>query len=135
MFHLCIRRSPNCPMPTKRAMRTVNAVPNFRPMRLVFNANSFERPLRPGQGLERRILQRQPRETKNKTAATPIQTRLLLNAALNFRRTFWGEIDDGLGTAQGVLSQVNRTPARKVTIVTKGGQRTDEASSVRFCAE
>jgi hypothetical protein len=57
---------------------------------------------------------------KNTTATTPIQTRLLLNAALNFRLTFCGEIDDGLGTAQGVLSQFDPTPAGKVTIVTKG---------------
>src|SRR5450755_1511075 len=56
VFHLCIRRSPNCPMAAKRAMRTVNAMPKFSPMRLVFNANSCECPLRPGQGLERRIL-------------------------------------------------------------------------------
>jgi hypothetical protein len=142
-------------MAAKRAMRTVNAMPNFGPMRLVFNANSCECPLRLGQGLERRIFPGQPRETmqslrigvfemrgiartyskprtipipKNTTATTPIQTRLLLNAALNFRLTFCGEIDDGLGTAQGVLSQFDPTPSGKVTIVTKGGQRINAAS-------
>src|SRR5271165_522138 len=60
---VCIPRSPNCPMPAKRAMRTVNAMPNFSPMRLVFNATFCECPLRPGQGLERRILQDQPHQT------------------------------------------------------------------------
>ena len=59
----CIRRSPNCPMAAKRAMRTVNAMPNFSPMRLVFKANSRECPLRPGYGVGRRIFQEQPRET------------------------------------------------------------------------
>jgi hypothetical protein len=65
---------------------------------------------------------------KNTTAATPIQTGLLLNAALNVRLTFCGEIDDRLGTAQGVLSQFDSTPAGKATIVTKGGQRINAAA-------
>jgi hypothetical protein len=45
------------------------------------------------------------------------------------------EIDYGLGTAQGVLSQFDPTPSVKVTIVTKGGQRINAAPSVRYCAE
>jgi len=37
----CIRRSPNCPMPTKTAIRTANATPNLSPMRFLFTSNSY----------------------------------------------------------------------------------------------
>jgi hypothetical protein len=50
-------------MPAKRAMRTVNAMPNFSPMRLAFNANSGECSLEPGQSLERRVLPEETEET------------------------------------------------------------------------
>src|ERR1700691_191063 len=33
----CIRRSPNCPIPTKRAIRTANATANFNPTCLLSN--------------------------------------------------------------------------------------------------
>ena len=46
--------------------------------------------------------------------------------SLNVRLTFCGEIDDGLGTAQGVLSQFDPSPAGEASIVTKG----DSASIV-----
>jgi hypothetical protein len=52
--------------------------------------------------------------SKPRTDADPLCVDFLLS---------FGEIDDGLGTAQGVLSQFDRTPAGEATIVTKGNER------------